>query len=71
MRLLSAVIVDSSLLSTQTRMNAGRRCLSGEPSSSIGSKGTGHTVHEPENVEAVSLIRGGAFYRLQELARLI
>ena len=28
-------------------------------------------MHEPENVEAVSLIRGGAIYRLQELARLI
>jgi hypothetical protein len=28
-------------------------------------------VQEPENLDSVSLIRGGAFYRLQELARLI
>jgi hypothetical protein len=28
-------------------------------------------VQEPENLEAVSLIRGGAFYHVQELARLI
>ena len=28
-------------------------------------------MQEPENLDSVSLIRGGAFYRLQELARLI
>ena len=28
-------------------------------------------MQEPENLEEMSLIRGGAFYRLQELARLI
>jgi hypothetical protein len=44
----------------------------GEPhTSSDGLKGTEHKMQEPETLETVSLIRGGAFYRFQEVAHLI
>ena len=42
-----------------------------EPYSIKGSKGTEHKMQESEALETMSLIRGGAFYRFQEVAHLI
>jgi len=52
-------------------LQVSERSVKGSHTLSGGSKGTEQKMQEPEALETMSLIRGGAFYRFQEVAHLI